>query len=104
MVTDSGGGGGGTGSMSVKIDHAVLAGAIEKLSTLASSIDSQRNRVDSGTPVPTPSMGRLAPHSAWLRDQGPYLQGLHDIALLLATEGGTTTATFSVGTDIDDIK
>ena len=41
---------------------------------------------------------------AWLRDQEPYLQGLHDIALLLATEGGSATATFTVGTEIEDIK
>ena len=103
MLTD-GGGGGGTGSMSVKIDHAALAGAIETMSELASSIDSQRNRVSTGTPVATPSMGQLAPHSAWLRDQEPYLQGLHDIALLLATQGGSATASFSVGTEIEDIK
>jgi hypothetical protein len=100
MLTDGGGGGGG---MSVKIDHAALAGAISSLSSLASSIDSQRARVESGTPVPTPSMGQLAPHSAWMKDQEPYLQGLHDIAVLLATHGGTV-ASFSVGTDINDIK
>lgn len=89
--------------MSVKIDHTALAGAISSLSSLASSIDTQRARVENGTPVATPSMGTLAPHSAWMRDQEPYLQGLHDIAVLLATHGGTV-ASFTVGTGANDIK
>jgi hypothetical protein len=91
------------GDMSVKIDHAALAGAITSLSSLAASIETQRGRVESGTPVPTPSMGTLAPHAAWMKDQEPYLQGLHDIAVLLATHGGTV-ASFTVGTGVGDIK
>lgn len=90
-------------SMSVKIDHVALKGAIDTLSSLAGRVETQRNLVQNGTPVATPSLGTLAPHVAWMKDQAPYLQGLHDIALLLATEGGST-ASFTVGTDVKDIK
>lgn len=89
--------------MSVKIDHAALARAISALSSLASSIDTERARVANGTPVATPSMSTLAPHAAWMRDQEPYLQGLHDIAVLLATHGATVSS-FTVGTGMSDIK
>ncbi|HWM72347.1 MAG TPA: DUF6571 family protein, partial [Nocardioides sp.] len=101
-IADGGGGGGG---MSVKIDHTSLKGAIEKLSTLASSIESQRNAVLSGTPISLPSLsgGTLTQAATWLGDQEPMLQGLHDIALLLASKG-STVASFYVGTDVKDIK
>jgi hypothetical protein len=52
------GGGGAYDGMSVKIDHASLRGAIDKLSTLANSIESQRNAVTSGTPISLPPLPR----------------------------------------------
>ena len=94
-----------TGGMSVTIDHTTLKGAIDKLTTLASSVDSQRSVVSNGTPISLPSLsdGTLGQTSAWLRDQEPMLQGLHDIALLLS-EKGSTVASFFVGTETADIK
>ncbi|MEO7351254.1 MAG: DUF6571 family protein, partial [Marmoricola sp.] len=91
--------------MSVTIDHPTLKGAIDKLTTLANSIDSQRSALTSGTPISLPSLseGTLGQTSAWLRDQEPMLQGLHDIALLL-TEKGATVASFVVGSATTDIK
>ncbi len=106
MVTAAAGGGGGGGAtMSVKIDHTALKGAIDKLSTLAGAVEAQRVAVTSGTPISLPSLsdGSLTRTTNWLKDQEPLLQGLHDIAVLLATKG-STVASFTVGTKVDDVR
>lgn len=105
MVKPSDGGGGG-GGMSVKIDQTALASAISKLSTLASSIESQRNSVTAGTPISLPSLssGTIGQAAVWLKDQKPMLQGLHDIAVLLAEKGSTVASFYVSGTGTPDIK
>lgn len=91
--------------MQVKIDYKALQGAIGKLDTLAGAIDSERRAACQGTPIalPTLSDGTLGRTAAWLRDQKPMLDGLHDIALLLADKGATV-ASFTVGNSVKDIK
>lgn len=91
--------------MSVKIDHTALSTAIEELTSLASAVESRRNAVIGGTPIALPSLsgGSLTRTTAWLEEQQPLLQGLHDIALLLA-EKGSTVASFTVGTRIQDVQ
>ena len=76
-------------SSSVSIDIDALQGAISALTGLAGRIDTQRNRVVSGTPCALPSLseGTIGAVSSWLTDQEPELSTRLDLAKLLATEG-----------------
>ena len=91
--------------MTVVVDHAKLSLAARKLEELANTIEAQKNRATSGTPVELPTLGTspLGPKLRWMRDEKPKLEGLADIALLLDTDGNGSSE-FSVGADIADIK
>ena len=87
-------------SSSVSIDISALEGAISALTELASSIESQRNRVVSGTPCPVPSLsdGTIAAVASWLTDQEPELSTRLDLARLLDTHGAGV-ATYTTDAD-----
>ncbi len=87
-------------SSSVSIDISALEGAISALTSLASRIDGQRNRVLTGTPCAVPSLsdGRVERVARWLRDQEPELSTRLDLARLLDTEGAGV-ATYTTDAD-----
>ncbi len=87
-------------SSSVSIDISALESAISALSSLASRIDSQRNRVVTGTPCAVPSLsdGTVDRVARWLRDQEPELSTRLDLARLLDTEGAGV-ATYTTDAD-----
>ena len=87
-------------SSSVSIDIAALQRAISALTSLASSIESQRNRVVNGTPCPVPSLsdGTITAVEAWLKDQEPELSTRLDLAKLLDTHGAGV-ATYTTDAD-----
>ena len=87
--------------MSVTITIENMRAAIEALQSLQGRIETQRNRVMSGTPVALPTLqdgAALARASSWLEEQLPDLQMVLDIGILLESEG-TGVATL----DIDDL-
>ncbi len=87
-------------SSSVSIDISALQSAISALSTLASTIETQRNRVVNGTPCSVPSLsnGTIAGVAAWLKDQEPELSTRLDLAKLLDTHGAGV-ATYTTDAD-----
>src|SRR5690242_2828045 len=87
-------------SSSVSIDIPALQGAISALTSLASKIETQRNRVVSGTPCPVPSLsdGTVAAVATWLTEQEPELSTRLDLAKLLDTEGAGV-ATYTTDAD-----
>jgi hypothetical protein len=87
-------------SSSVSIDISALEGAITALTGLASSIESQRNRVCNGTPCSVPSLsdGTVAAVATWLKDQEPELSTRLDLAKLLDTHGAGV-ATYTTDAD-----
>lgn len=88
----------------VQIDIAKLKSALTALTDLADSIDSERARAMTGTPVGLPTLtdGELGKKSRWLRDQEPELQVRHDLAVLLDT-GDTGHASYDVALDSLDM-
>src|SRR3954468_4966611 len=87
-------------SGSVSIDISALEGAISALTGLGSKIESQRNRVVSGTPCSVPSLsdGSISQVVAWLNDQEPELSTRLDLAKLLDTHGAGV-ATYTTDAD-----
>ena len=87
-------------SSSVSIDISALQRAISALTSLASSIETQRNRVVNGTPCPVPSLsnGTIAGVASWLKDQEPELSTRLDLARLLDTHGAGV-ATYTTDAD-----
>jgi hypothetical protein len=78
----------------VRLDSAALRTALAQVTSLADRIDAQRARVVTGTPVSLPSLrdaGPAARAAAWVREQGPGLQDLVDLATLLETTGAAAT-------------
>ncbi len=87
-------------SSSVSIDIAALERAISALTSLASTIELQRNKVCHGTPCPVPSLsdGTVAGVATWLNDQEPELSTRLDLAKLLDTKGAGV-ATYTTDAD-----
>ncbi len=84
----------GGGRSVVRLDSAALRVTLRQVTSLADTIDAQRTRVTVGTPVSLPSLrdaGEAAETAAWLRDQGPGLQDLLDLATLLETTGAAAS-------------
>jgi hypothetical protein len=98
------GGGGGSSTVTIGIDS--LRGAIDKLDTLASSINSARASAQSGTPMGLPSLADGSPLSrkvTWLEDQKAPLQAVLDLGILL-DDKHSGTVSFTGSGDIDSIK
>jgi hypothetical protein len=90
----------------VRLDSAGLQAALRLVTSLADRVDAERARVTTGTPVSLPSLrdGAAAARSAaWLREQGPGLQDLLDLATVLETTGAGAsyvgTGTFAEAKD-----
>ena len=88
---------------SVTIDHNKLDSAITKVSTLSSAVDRHRNNVLFKSPVDHPELSALSSVPTWLDGEKPMLQGLRDIAYLLATESNPVV-TFDVGSSLHDVE
>ncbi len=88
---------------SVTIDHHKLDSAITKVSTLSSAVDRHRNNVLFKSPVDHPKLSALSSVPTWLDGEKPMLQGLRDIAYLLATESNPVV-TFDVGNSLHDVE
>ena len=85
---------GGPGRSVVRLDSHALRATLQQVTSLADTIDAQRTLVTAGTPVSLPTLlvsGPAAQTAAWLRDQGPGLQDLLDLATLLETTGGSAS-------------
>jgi len=90
---------------SVEIDHAKLTTAVDKLQTLRTSLDTQKQNALNGTPIALPALSAPAftQKLQWLEDQEPMLRGLADIAFLLDSDGDGTS-NFDVGDTTADVK
>lgn len=89
--------------MQVTIDHKILGTAIKDLTTLVNNVSGAKTVAESGTPVSLPSLKPLTRKTQWMNDQHPMLQGLHDIAVLMADKGSTVSS-FEVGNTTRDIE
>ena len=97
-------GGGGSSTVTIGIDSLRIA--IDKLDTLASSINSARASAQASTPIGLPSLAdgsALSRKARWLEEQKAPLQTVLDLGILL-DDKHSGTVSFTGSGDIDSIK